>query len=206
MGNGYERDANGRLLIGDNGLPIKESNKIVGNMTPDWTGSFSTSLRWKNLSLNALIDIRCGGDFISTTDAYATAAGTSARTLDRENEIVVNGIVKSTGKENTQTVSAQTYWSAVGGAYGVAEEYLYDASYVKLRELSIGYTLPKAWLRNLPIQSVKLSAVGRDLFYIFKNAPINPESSFGRSDYAQAFEYAALPSTRSLGFTLNVKF
>ncbi|WP_102406644.1 SusC/RagA family TonB-linked outer membrane protein [Parabacteroides bouchesdurhonensis] len=207
VGIGYKRDANGRVLIGDNGLPITESEKVLGNMTPDWTGSFSTSLRWKNLSLNALIDVRCGGDLISTTDLYASSAGASKRTLaGREEGMVVNGIVESTGQENTKTVSAQSYWSAIGGAYGVAEEFMYDASYVKFRELSIGYTLPKAWLKDLPIQSVKLSAVGRDLFYIFKNAPVTPEASFSREDYAQAFEYAALPSTRSFGFTLNVKF
>ncbi len=207
VGIAYKRDSQGRKLINDNGLPITESEQVVGNMTPDWTGSFSTSLRWKNLSLSALIDIRCGGDLISTTDLYASTAGVSARTLEgREGGLVVDGIVESTGQQNTKSVSAQAYWASVGGAYGVAEEFIYDASYVKFRELSIGYTLPKAWLEHLPISSVKLSAVGRDLFYIFKNAPVNPESSFSRADYAQAFEYAALPSTRSFGLTLNVKF
>lgn len=207
VGKAYKRDANGRILIGDNFLPLTESEQVIGNMTPDWTGSFSTFLRWKNLSLSALIDVRYGGDLISTTDLYASTAGTSARTLEgREEKIVVDGIIESTGQENTTGVTAQSYWAAIGGAYGVAEEFMYDATYVKFRELSIGYTLPKNWLRSLPIQSVKLSAVARDLFYIYKDSPVNPEGSFSREDYAQAFEYAALPSTRSFGFTLNVKF
>ncbi len=204
----YKRNADGRVLIGDNGMPISVTDQVIGNMTPDWTGSFFTSLRYKNLSFNALIDIRTGGDFISTTDMYACTAGTSAKTLvGRGTEgMVINGIVNSTGAENTKIVKAEDYFATIGGAYGVGEEFLYDASYAKLREISLGYTLPASWLRGLPIQSIKLSAVGRDLFYIFKNAPVNPEGSFSREDYAQAFEYSSLPPTRSYGFTLNVKF
>ena len=204
----YKRNAEGRILIGDNGMPISESDKVIGNMTPDWTGSFSTALRYKNVSFNALVDIRSGGSFISTTDMYACTAGTSAKTLvGRGAEgMVINGVLNSTGAENTKAVKAEDYYATIGGAYGIGEEFLYDASYAKLRELSLGYTLPASWLRNLPIKSVKLSAVGRDLFYIFKNAPVNPEGSFSREDYAQAFEYSSLPPTRSYGFTLNVKF
>lgn len=203
----YERDDNGNILIGDNGMPIITSGeKKIGNMTPDWTGSFATTLRWKNLSLSALLDIRVGGDIISMTDAYATSHGTAEKTLEgRENGIVIPGINKETGTVNNTSVKPEDYWQVVGGT-GVAEEYMYDASYIKFRELSLGYTLPQTWLRNLPISNVKLSFVGRDLFYIFKNAPVNPESALGRQDYAQAFEYMALPSTRSFGFTLNVKF
>lgn len=204
----YERDSNGNLLIGDDGVPVVTTeDKVIGNMTPDWTGSFATTLRWKNLSLSALIDVRAGGDIISMTDAYATSHGTSARTLEgRENGMVVSGVNSTTGATNTVSVNPEDYWQAIGGGTGVAEEYLYDASYVKFRELSLGYTFPQTWLQNLPISSVKFSFTGRNLFYIFKNAPVNPEGAFSREDYAQAFEYMELPTTRSFGFTLNVKF
>lgn len=207
IGKAYKRDEQGRVLVGENGLPTWESDKVIGNMTPDWTGSFTTNLQWKNLSLYALIDVRWGGVLISNTDQYACSYGTSERTLKgREGDLVVEGIVESTGEANTKAIDAQTFWSAVGGPYGVAEEFMYDATYVKFRELSLGYTFPKKWLGNVPIQSVRLSAVARDLFYIYKDAPVNPEGSFSRENYSQAFEYAALPSTRSFGFTLNVKF
>jgi hypothetical protein len=204
----YKRNADGRILIGDNGMPISETDKVIGNMTPDWTGSFSTSLRYKNVVFNALVDMHAGGDFISTTDMYACTAGTSAKTLAGRGSdgMVINGIMNSTGAENTKKVQAEDYYASIGGAYGIGEEFLYDASYGKLREMSLGYTFPASWLRNLPIKNVKVSAVGRDLFYIFKNAPVNPEGSFSREDYAQAFEYSSLPPTRSYGFTINVKF
>lgn len=204
--NAYLRDDNGNILIDDSGLPILTTDEVIGNMTPDWTGSLGTTLRWKGLSLYGLFDIRAGGDFISITDAYATAAGTSARTLSGRDGMVVDGIVQSTGLANTTSVTAESYWSRVGGHTGVAEEFLYDGSYVKLRELSLSWTLPYKWLRDTPLRSVRVSVVGRDLFFLYKNAPVNPESAFSRYDYAQAFELGSLPSTRTVGFALNVKF
>lgn len=203
----YKRNAEGQILIDDNGLPIEETDKIIGNMTPDWTGSFGTTLRWKGISLYALFDVRCGGDFISLTDALSTAAGTSARTLPgRNGDLVVNGIVESTNQPNTKQIPSQSFWSNVGGINGVAEEFMYDGSYIKLRELSLGWSLPQKWLHKTPLKSVRISAVARDLCFIFKNAPVNPESAISMYDYAQAFELGSLPPTRTMGFSLNVKF
>ena len=204
--NAYKRDANGNVLIDDNGFPIKTTDKVIGNMMPKWTGSIGTNLQWKDLTFGALVDVRYGGDFISMTDNYACYNGNSARTLEGRDGMVVNGIVESTNKANTQKVKAEEYYSNIGGSTGVAEEFMYKGTYVKLRELSLGWNLPKLWLSKTPLKAVKISAVARDLFYIYKAAPVNAESAFSREDYAQAFEYASMPPTRSFGFALNVKF
>ena len=203
---GYKRDDQGRILIDANGLPIKESDKTIGNILPDWTGSIGSTLQYKNLSFYMLVDIRQGGDFISMTDNYAKQSGTSAITLAGRDGMVVDGIVESTGLPNEKEVTAENYYTNIAGPNGIGEAFLYKASYIKMREMSFGYTFPAAWLRSLPIQSVKLSAVGRDLFFFKKDAPVNPESAITRSDYAQAFEYSSMPPTRSFGLTLNVKF
>ena len=199
----YKRNEDGRILVGDNGLPLidTKSEKVIGNMMPEWTGSFGTTLSWKDIVFSALIDVRYGGQFLSMTDAYATGAGNSKRTLSGRDGMVVNGIV-----ENTKQVTAQEYYATIAGTYPVGEEFLHDATYVKLRELSIGYTLPKIWFRNTPITNVKVSIVGRDLFNIYKAAPVNAEFAQNSQDVFQAFELAALPSTRTVGFSLNVKF
>lgn len=204
----YKKNADGRILVGDNGLPLidTKSEKVIGNMMPDWTGSFGTTLAWKDIVFSALIDVRYGGQFLSMTDAYATGAGNSKRTLNGRDGMVVNGIVESTGLENTKQVTAQEYYATIAGTYPVGEEFLHDATYVKLRELSIGYTLPKMWFKNTPINNVKVSVVGRDLFNIYKAAPVNAEFAQNSQDVFQAFELAALPSTRTIGFSLNVKF
>lgn len=208
VGNAYKRDANGNIVVDGNGLPEKESDKVIGNMLPNWTGSLGTTLRWRDLTFSALLDIRQGGKFISNTDNYACQQGTSAKTVyGRENgeQIVVEGVTAD-GQPNTKGVSAEAYWTNIAGPEGIAEAFLYSGSYVKMREMSVGYILPQAWFSRTPIKYVKLSLVGRDLFYLHKSAPVNPEGAFSRNDYAQAFELAAMPPTRSIGFSLNVKF
>lgn len=204
----YKRNEQGRILVSDDGLPMidTKSEKVIGNMMPKWTGSFGNTLKWKDIILSALIDVRYGGQFLSMTDAYASGAGNSKRTLEGRDGMVVDGIVASTGKENTKEITAQQYYSTIAGTYPVGEEFLHDATYVKLRELSVGYTLPKKWLKNTPITNVKVSLVGRDLFNIYKAAPVNAEFAQNSQDVFQAFELAALPSTRTIGFSLNVKF
>lgn len=204
--NTFKRDENGNILVNEDGLPLKESDKVVGNMMPDWTGSVSTQLRWRDISFNALFDMRFGGQFISMTDNYATQAGNSVRSLEGRDGMVVDGIVEATGQKNTKSVTAEEYWAHVGGSSGIADEFLYDSSFVKLRELSLGWNLPSKWLNKTPLKSVRVSAVGRDLFYLFKNAPVNPESAISREDYTQAFEFGSTPPTRTFGFSLNIKF
>lgn len=208
VGKAYKRDAQGRKIVDANGLPESESDKVIGNMLPKWTGSVGTQLRWRDLTFSALVDVRHGGKFISNTDNYACQQGTSARTLygrQSGEQIVVDGVTED-GQVNTKAVSAENYWTSIAGSDGIAEEFLYSASYVKMREMSLGYILPAHWFANTPIKYVKLSLVGRDLFYFHKAAPVNPEGAFSRSDYAQAFELASMPPTRSFGFSLNVKF
>lgn len=210
----YKRDASGNVIVnGATGLPLTETNQVVGNMTPDWTGSIGSLFVWKGISFNALVDVNYGGQFLSATSAYADYYGNSDRSGNRTNistdfptgYVVVKG-VNENGSANATKIGTEEYYHGIGGSYGVGEEYIYSKTYVKLRELAIGYSLPKAWLTHLPISSVKISAVGRDLLYIYKKAPLNPEFAFSREDYAQAFEYAALPPTRTIGFSLNVKF
>uniref|UniRef100_A0AB33JKI9 SusC/RagA family TonB-linked outer membrane protein n=1 Tax=Prevotella sp. GTC17260 TaxID=3236796 RepID=A0AB33JKI9_9BACT len=208
VGKAFKRDANGNIVVDGNGLPQSVSDQVIGNMMPNWTGSVSSSLRYKDFTFSALVDVRQGGKFISNTDNYACQQGTSAKTLkgrEAGDEIIVEGVTED-GKANTKKVSAETYWSAIAGPEGIAEAFTYKGTYVKMREMSLGYILPQAWFRNTPIRYVKVALVGRDLFYFYKAAPVNPEGAFSRSDYAQAFELASMPPTRSIGFSLNVKF
>ena len=208
VGKAYKRDANGNIIVNNQGLPESESDKVIGNMMPDWTGSVGNALKYKDLVLTALVDIRQGGDFISLTDNYATQQGTSAKTLYGRatgEQIVVDGVTAA-GTKNTVGISAEKYWSGIAGPEGIMEEFVHKGSYVKMRELSLGYILPQSWLKNTPIKYVKISLVGRDLFYFYKAAPINPEGAFSRNDYAQSFELGAMPPTRSYGLTVNVKF
>ena len=208
IGKAYKRNEAGQIIVNDKGLPESVSDKVVGNIQPDWTGSIGNTLRYKDFVLSSLVDIRMGGDFISSTDNYACQQGTSARTVyGRRNgeKIIVDGVTAD-GKKNTVGLNAETYWTNIAGPNGIMEAFVYKGTYVKMRELSLGYVLPQAWFAHTPIKYVKVSLVGRDLFYFYKAAPINPEGAFSRSDYAQAFELASMPPTRAYGLTVNVKF
>jgi len=175
---------------------------------PDWTGSVTNELTYKNWDLSALIDIRKGGIVVSETDSEAAAVGTSKRTLaGREDGILIDGIVEATGLPNTKKVTAEAYWRHVGGMYGWGEVFKYDAGFVKLRQLSIGYTLPKALLSSTFVKSAKVSFVGQNLLYLYKDTPgISPDAGYSSSVNEQGKESWSLPDTRTLGVNINITF
>lgn len=204
----FVRNENGDILIDDNGLPITESDKKIGNMLPCWTGSIGNEVRFKDFTFNALIDIRYGGDILSVTDALASQVGTSTHTVEGRAGMVVPGIVKSTGLANAKEITAETYWQAVGGPYAVGEAFIYDATYIKVRELSLGYVIPKRILNKLKvIKNARVSIYGRDLFYLKKDTPgTNPEGASSRDDWSQAFELNSLPPSRNFGMNVSLTF
>jgi hypothetical protein len=204
----FVRDEAGRIRIDDDGMPMKTNEfETIGNISPDWTGSVMSRLQYKNFVLNVLVDVRQGGDILSVTDALASEAGTGARTVDGRDGMVVEGVTSS-GQPNAKTITAQQYWQSVGGAYGVGETFLYEGSFIKLREIALGYNIPAPYLKKLKfIKQAKISLVGRDLFYFMKHTPgTDPEGASIRADWAQAFELNALPPTRTFGFNINLIF
>lgn len=203
------RNDSGELILTAEGRPQSTSEREkFGNYQPDFTGGFTNTFSYKNFSLNALIDFRIGGEVFSATDAGLDASGVSERTLEfREGGVLVEGVVDDGAGNfvpNTETISAQEYWGAVSN---IGSEYVYDQTNVRLREASITYSLPGKFLENIFLQSVSFSAVGRNLFFLYKNVDnFDPESSYSTSNFGQGVLFYALPTTRSLGLSLNVKF
>lgn len=223
-----KRDAKGNVVIGSNGLPMSETGNgnleqylldhPIGNIQPDLLMSVTPSFRWKNLTLSAMLDMKFGGDIVSVSEGMATKIGTSERTAYRGEFKTINGVsdyymvvpgVKEDGSVNDIPVSAQRYYSAIGlykSESGYAEEFVHDASYIKLKELSVGYSLPKKWLKKTPFTSLRASFVARNLCYIMKHCPGNPEGGYDTSMFSQALDFLAVPYTRTYGFTVNVEF
>ncbi|MBB6461919.1 SusC/RagA family TonB-linked outer membrane protein [Flammeovirga kamogawensis] len=202
-------DENGNKMIGNDGLPITSNDpEIIGNIQPDYMGSVSTTLNYKNVSFRAQVDFKKGGDIYSYTDALGTLQGTGERTLNgRDGNMVVEGVNAETGQPNDVKISSEQYWNHVGGANAVGSEFMYDASYISLRELSIGYSLPSKWMDNMFLDKVRVSAVGRNLFYFKTNMPgTSPESYAGPTDGYRGIEMGGYPMTRNFGFNVNVAF
>ncbi|MGB0525408.1 MAG: SusC/RagA family TonB-linked outer membrane protein [Flammeovirgaceae bacterium] len=205
VGFGYKRDDAGNLVLNENGLPTRtDAVEVLGNSIPDWIGGIRNTINFKNFSLSALVDIRHGGHIFSQTNRYLHVNGNHVNTLaGRETGIELSG-VDASGQATSSTVEAEDYWRHVFDRE-IAEDFVYDASFIKLRQLAIGYTLPSSLLDKLPFYEVSFSLVGSNLFFFKNNVPgLDPEATY-TSGNGQGIESGSIPSTRSLGFNLNLK-
>lgn len=206
----YQRDENNNIIVGDDGLPAGSSEKVkVGNIQADFTGSIGLNTAYKGLSLNALFVMQQGGDIYSLSEASATGSGNTPRTLSlgREPFFTPTGVLAD-GSTNTTIVSAQNYWGSVSG---ITEEFIYDASFMKLGELSLAYSLPKAIVKSIGsgfLSDVRFSLVGRNLFYLYRNTPgtVPDAGVYNSSLGGLAFDFSPVPVERTYGFSVNVKF
>jgi TonB-linked SusC/RagA family outer membrane protein len=232
VGKGFKRDEKGNVIF-ENGLPTYEDNvKILGNGTYDFTMGLRQSLHYKRFSLSVLFDLKWGADIYSMSTRLAHANGTSRNTLEgreawyasEEQRKAANAAVagwtatggyvgegvKNIGSsdepiyvKNDVYVDPQTYWQNV--TTNTAEPFIYDASYIKLRELNLSYSLPARVLAKTPFVSVSLTFYGRNLLILYDSVKnIDPESNYN-SGNGQGFEYGSLPSRRNIGFGLSVK-
>ena len=217
IGSDYKYDDNGNRILqtyrsGGKTYAryVTVSNQEIGNATPDWLGGIRNSINYKGLSFSFLIDVRHGGDVFSTDMYYGLATGLYEETA--AGDIRTNGVVQpgvlTTGEVNTYPQRRPDYYGAAGG-YVVepAKAFVYDGSYVKLREASITYTLPKSLLNGTFVNDAKISIVGRNLWIIHKNLPYaDPEAMVGGGVRAYGWSSGSTPTTRDLGVNVTLKF
>ncbi|UII74747.1 SusC/RagA family TonB-linked outer membrane protein [Flagellimonas sp. HMM57] len=203
-GSAYVRDANGEMVIGADGLPVETQEDVkLGNIQPDFSGSIGIDANYKNFALSALFAMKEGGDILSITEANATGSGNSLKSISLGREPFFAAGNQADGSPNVQIVSPDAYWGRVSG---IDEEFIYDASFMKLAELSLSYSFPKQVLDKIGfVQSARLSLIGRNLFYLYRDTPGTvPDATFNSTFGAQAFDFSAVPVTRSIGFALNL--
>ena len=200
VGSAYMRDANGNILVGSNGRPMTQSGQVLGHVEPDWTGSVGTTFKYKGVYLTAQLDIRQGGYLFNGTEELLDYYGVSAKTLERESGTIVFPGVTSAGTPNTtSTLLDQYYYYTLP-----TEAYVYKNDWVKLREISLGYSFRPAGFDF--IRSIDVGVFGRNLFLWTKVPHIDPESSSFGTGNAQGVSRFAFPSTRSFGVNLKVQF
>jgi len=203
------RNDAGQLILTAEGRPQATSEReVFGNFQPDLTGGFTNIFSFRNFSLNTLIDFRLGGEVFAFTESALDASGASERTLEyREGGIVVEGVIEQEDGSfvpNTTSISAQDYWGAVSN---IGSEYIFDQTNVRLREVGLSYKIPKSTLNNIGIGGVTVSVIGRNLFFLYKKVDnFDPESSYATGNFGQGVLFYSLPTTKSLGFSVNVNF
>jgi hypothetical protein len=204
VGRDFRRDSLGRMVLSSSsGTPLAAlQTSVLGNIQPTWTGGFINTFRYKGFDLSGQIDARIGGQLYSATNSWGLYAGILKETLQgREDSVTVSGVLAN-GTEVTRKVSAENYWHGLGYNSGDITSVV-DASYVKLRELRLGWALPASLTRGLSSYRMNVALVGRNL-WMHANAPnIDPETAFSAGNQ-QGLEMGQLPSTRSLGFQVSV--
>ena len=212
VGYHYKRDENGNLLL-KNGLPQSDGKMTeFGSGVYKWTGGWSNSITWKDLTLSFLIDFKFGAKIFSGSNVMATGNGLHKKTLagrTAENpygEYAFPGIDEDTKQPNEKKVLLSTYWSEISNQ-SIAEEFVYDASFIKLRELALTYSFPKSLLsKQRVLKGVSLSLIARNLWTIMKHTDnIDPESSINNTN-GQGLELNGYPYSRNIGFNVNLKF
>ncbi|TAE22208.1 MAG: SusC/RagA family TonB-linked outer membrane protein [Cytophagales bacterium] len=207
---GYQRDAQGRVIHGGNGLPLRTSSPIsFGSALPRYVGGITNTFNYKGVNLSFLIDFKIGGKMISGTNLNLFRHGLQKETLagrgEADNRMVGVG-VNAQGEANAVRAFVQDYYS-VGRSLSLGEQVLYNASYSKLRQISVGYDLTKFLPKAFFIKAVRLNAVANNVAILKKHVPnIDPEQFGFSSDNLIGLESTGLPTTRSVGFNLNVKF
>jgi len=208
-------DSDRPLVIGDDGFPIRNENQLVlGNSQPDFLMGFTNTFDYKGLSFSFLIDIRRGVDQFSQFDNFYSAFGKLDYSLDRNSVVVFDGVLED-GTANSQAV-----WLGQGvgpdlnnygaGFYrndfrGVSENFVKDASFVKLRNVTLGYELPSKFLENAPLETVNFSVSANNIILSTPWRGFDPESfSAGAAGNATALTGLGFPGVRSLLFTLNL--
>lgn len=192
----------------ENFTQSKKYSKYIGNMNSKYQLGWSNTISWKNFSLYFLINGRIGGKVISLTEGYLDNLGLSKRTGDLRDKAIAEGIYTADGQLGMvipgavdQIAPIQGYYETVGS--NDPARYCYDATNFRLRELSIGYTFRDLLGEN---KNLTISAIGRNLFFIYNDAPVDPDISLSTANGLGAFENFNMPSSRSFGINLKLNF
>ncbi len=207
-------EASGKPIVGSNGFYLRNPGEVVGSVMPDFTGGVTNTLNYKGFSLSALIDFQFGGEFWAETVQNGKANGQFIESVglnDRGNPLrdpvsegggIKADAVFENGEPNTIYLEAQDYLKQLYSLDGLS---VFDASFVKLRQVSLGYSVPSKIASKLYLKGLKLSVFSRNVALLHRNVPhIDPSEIAIGSDNVQGLEGASIPSPRMVGF--NIKF
>ncbi|HEX6983442.1 MAG TPA: SusC/RagA family TonB-linked outer membrane protein [Balneolaceae bacterium] len=203
-GQKYEHNEKGQILVDDNGYPVYEGRVgRIGNVTPDFTANLRNTFHYKGLALSVLFDTKQGNDILNFNYWDMALNGTHEITENRGTTFVFPGVNVNTGEPNTvEIVRDQDYY--INHWWPVYENYVEDGSYIKLRQVSLSYTLPNKLFANTPLKGITIGATGRNLLIFTDFTMGDPEGNILGDSNAQGFYHELTPSTRSLTFSINV--
>lgn len=229
VGTAYQRDANGNIMLDEKNLPMKKTKEsgsidnevILGNCMPKWLGGFGTSVNYKGIIGDVFFDGKFGHQMYSYTNAYGSKIGVLENTIDgRDAWQLAKDMASITGL-NPKDISGKAIYGSKNGQLGTyytdPQEYfarrleineadVYDASFIRLQRISVGYQFTKGFIKHLGLKALSVSAVASDLCYIMKHTPnVSPNSPFTSGTFG-GVEMFAYPETRNFGFSIGLDF
>lgn len=202
-GKRFLRDANGTIVVSDDGLPLTDADGYIGTTNPNAIVGWGNNLSLNNFTLTVGIDGRFGGNVISTTQGYLDSFGYSKRSGDaRDAGGVEVDAVNQDGSPVT-TVPAQAWYQGIGNRDGIIEGQVYDATHFRLREVALSYRIP---LKSNVLKYANIGLVGKNLFFFKNNAPFDPELNTSTGIGGTGYDNFAIPSIRSFGLDLKLSF
>ncbi|MCF6133076.1 SusC/RagA family TonB-linked outer membrane protein [Flavobacterium wongokense] len=216
---------NGEKIVGANGRYVlnNSSNNNIGDINPDWTGGVRNKFTYKDFAFSFLIDMQKGGDIFSLDRYYGLATGLPNETAELNDlgnpirnpitggpdsgGIILPGVFADGTPNDVRAPGPEFFGNSYGYRRQPNRAFVYDASYIKLREVSISYSFPKKWVDSLKLENMKFSLVGTNLWIIHKNLPdADPESGLGSGNLSSGYSVGSLPTTRNIGCNLTLKF
>ncbi|PWJ40198.1 SusC/RagA family TonB-linked outer membrane protein [Sediminitomix flava] len=220
VGTDYVYNDKGEKMIGDDGYYLISDPKVIGDINPDWVAGFTNTFTYKGLSLSAVFDMRQGGELFSQTHRWGVSNGLLEETVGNNDlgnpvrnpvtedntsgGVILNGVLED-GSQNTTRV-AMNYNGAAADYHNPESASVFDAGYIKLRDVSLAYQLPNKITEKWGIRNLTLTATGRNLAILKRDSPhIDPELTYGVGNF-QGMEIGFLPTERSYGFNLKFDF
>lgn len=202
----FLRDDQGRIMLDtDSGVPLRTPiEEYIGNLNPDWSLGWNNNFTYKDFGLSFLVFANVGGKVVSQTEAMLDGYGVSARSGEaRDNGGVAINAVQ--GETPVSTIDPRLYYTTVGDRNGIKEAYVYDRTNVRLTQFSLSYNFDLSDY-SFPVEAATLSFVGQNLFFLYRDAPFDPELAMSTGTSFQSLDNFNVPSTRTLGFNLKLTF
>lgn len=213
VGSKYQRSPSGELLVDKNTGLYNSAlipNQIIADPNRDWSAGLSNVIKYKKLTLSALVDFKKGGDIVSWTAGYLRSVGAMNITAaDRDAPHILPGVIDNgdgTYSPNNIQITGQNYWSSGFGNVGGGEFTVFDATTLRLREVTIGYDIGNQLLKTKAIKNIRVTIYGRNLYYYAPNSPIDPEVNTQGAGNIRGLELQSAPNTRNFGISLRAAF
>jgi TonB-linked SusC/RagA family outer membrane protein len=203
--NDYKRDAAGNIIVDATGVPLAGDRKAMGSVLPKVYGGLNNEFNFLGLDVSFLLDYRFGNKILSASNYYSIFRGLNQMTLEgREGGVLVDGVNEKGEKNTVRVANPQQYYQNL--ARRISALNVLDGSFIKLRQVQVGYTLGKKLFEKLPVEAINISFVARNLLTLLKHTDnIDPEAGFSSQINYAGIEGNGLPMTRTYGLNVNIK-